>query len=65
VNRKAIGLIIDGVVALAMLLYILSLHPTTYVYLKNQLTSLNYKLWMLTHPEWLKEAMQVRGRLSP
>lgn len=63
-NRKALALLLDAFFALVLLMYVLSLNPTTYVYLKNQITALRYKMWELSHPKWLQEAMVVRGRLS-
>jgi hypothetical protein len=62
-NRKTIALLTDLALSLVLIVYILSLNPTTYTYLKNYLAALRYKLWELAHPTWLQEAMVVRGKL--
>jgi len=63
VNRKTAALLMDAALSVVLLVYILSLNPTTYTYLKNYLTAARYKLWELTHPAWWQEAQVVRGRL--
>jgi hypothetical protein len=54
---------VDVAIAALFVVYILSMNPTSYVYLRNEARRLRWWLWCNTNPEWLKEALHVRGYL--
>jgi hypothetical protein len=62
-NRAKIELVVDLAVAGVLIVYILSLNPTSYIYLRNYARAVRWWLWCYSNPEWLKEALHVRGYL--
>jgi hypothetical protein len=63
-TKLKVELAIDVALAGVLVFYILSLNPTTVVYLRNYAAGLRWWLWTVSNPEWLKEALQVRGFIS-
>lgn len=62
-NRSKIAIAVDVAIGGVLILYILSLNPTSYIYLRNYARSVRWWLWRSSRPEWLIEALHVRGYL--
>lgn len=60
-SKAKVELVIDVALAGVLIVYILSLNPTTIIYLRNYATGIRWWLWSNTTAPWLKEALQVRG----
>jgi hypothetical protein len=63
-TKLKVELAIDVTLAGVLVFYILSLNPTTVVYLRNYIQGLRWWLWSNTTSGWMKEALQVRGFIS-
>lgn len=62
-TRVKVELAVDVAIAGILVLYIMSLNPTSYIYLRNYARAVRWWLWLHSSPEWLKEALYVRGYL--
>jgi hypothetical protein len=60
-NKAKVELAVDVAIASVLIVYILSLNPTSFVYLRNYFRALRWWIWTNTTAPWLKEALQVRG----
>jgi hypothetical protein len=60
-NKSKIELAVNVAIAGILVVYMVSMNPTSYVYIRNEARRVRWWLWSNTTAGWLREALQVRG----